>query len=95
MEIAEAQTSLLVKHPKWEITRRKTVFAAGNVRGLLKVFRWVKKYNTLDPFLSWNTYNPLQSREVKRHPQVSINKLIIGKMNQLVTPITSVKFKSA
>ena len=28
MEIAEAQTSLLVKHPKWEGTRRKTVFAA-------------------------------------------------------------------
>ena len=30
-----------------------------------------------------------------QHPQVSINKLIIGKMNQLVIPITSVKFKSA
>ena len=38
----------------------------------------------------------LQSRQVKRTPQDSIlNDLIIWKMNPLVVPVTSVKFKSA
>ena len=36
---------------------------------------------------------PLQSRQVKRTPQDSINELIIWKMNQLVVPAGSVKFK--
>ena len=34
----------------------------------------------------------LQSRQVKRTPQDSINELIIWKMNPLVVPETSVKF---
>ena len=36
----------------------------------------------------------LQSRQVKRTPQDSINELIIWKMNPLVISVTSVKFKS-
>ena len=36
----------------------------------------------------------LQSKQVKRTPQDSINELIIWKMNLLVVPVTSVKFKS-
>ena len=36
----------------------------------------------------------LQSKQVKRTPQDSINELIIWKMNPLVVPVTSVKFKS-
>ena len=36
----------------------------------------------------------LQSKQVKRTPQDSINELIIWKMNVLVVPVTSVKFKS-
>ena len=36
-----------------------------------------------------------QSRQVKRTPQDSINELIIWKMNPVVVPATSVKFKSA
>ena len=36
----------------------------------------------------------LQSKQVKRNPQDSINELIIWKMNPLVVPVTSVKFKS-
>ena len=37
----------------------------------------------------------LQSRQVKRTPWDSSNELIIWKMNPLVVPATSVKFKSA
>ena len=37
----------------------------------------------------------LQSRQVKRTPQNSINKLIIWKINPLVVCVTGVKFKSA
>ena len=37
----------------------------------------------------------LQSRQVKRTLKVSINELIIWKMNPLVAPVTSVKFKWA
>ena len=36
----------------------------------------------------------LQSKQVKRTPQDSINELIIWKMNPLVVPVTGVKFKS-
>ena len=36
----------------------------------------------------------LLSKQVKRTPQDSINELIIWKMNPLVVPVTSVKFKS-
>ena len=36
----------------------------------------------------------LQSKQVKRTPQDSINEMIIWKMNPLVVPVTSVKFKS-
>ena len=39
--------------------------------------------------------NTSQSRQVKRTFQNSINELIIWKMNLLVIPETSVKFKSA
>ena len=47
-------------------------------------------------FLSGRSFNPdLPSMQVKRTPQDSINELIIWKMNLLVVPITSVKFKSA
>ena len=35
----------------------------------------------------------LQSRQVKRTPQDSINQLSIWKMNPLVVPVTSIKFK--
>ena len=51
---------------------------------------------------SWNpcsesppVYQDLQSRQVKRAPQDSINELIIRKMNPLVVPVTGVKFKAA
>ena len=37
----------------------------------------------------------LQSRQVKRTPQDSINELIIWKMNPLVVPVTGVKFNAA
>ena len=37
----------------------------------------------------------LQSRQVKHTPQGSINEFVIWKMNLLVVPVTSVKFKSA
>ena len=37
----------------------------------------------------------LQSNQVKRTPQDSINELIIWKMNPLVVPVTGVKFKAA
>ena len=37
----------------------------------------------------------LQSRQVKHTTKDSINELIISKMNPLVIPVTSVKFKSA
>ena len=37
----------------------------------------------------------LQSRQVKRTPQDSINELNIWKMNPLIVPVTIVKFKSA
>ena len=37
----------------------------------------------------------LQSKQVKRTPQNSINELIIWKMNSLVVPVTDVKFKAA
>ena len=37
----------------------------------------------------------LQSRQVKRTPQDSINELNIWKMNLLIIPVTIVKFKSA
>ena len=33
----------------------------------------------------------LQTRQVKRTPQDSINELIISKMNPLVVPVTGVK----
>ena len=36
----------------------------------------------------------LLSKQVKRTPQDSINELIIWKMNPLIVPVTSVKFKS-
>ena len=36
----------------------------------------------------------LQSKQVKCTPQDSINELVIWKMNLLVVPVTSVKFKS-
>ena len=36
----------------------------------------------------------LQSNQVKRTPQDSINELIIWKMNPLVVPVTGVKFKA-
>ena len=36
----------------------------------------------------------LPSKQVKHTPKDSINKLIIWKMNPLVIPVTSVKFKS-
>ena len=36
----------------------------------------------------------LQSKQVKRTPQDSVNELIIWKTNPLVVPVTSVKFKS-
>ena len=39
--------------------------------------------------------NDLQSNQVKRTPQDSINELIIWKMNPLVVPVTGVKFKAA
>ena len=37
----------------------------------------------------------LQSNQVKRTPQDSINELIISEMNPLVVPVTGVKFKAA
>ena len=37
----------------------------------------------------------LQSNQVKRTPQDSINELIIWKMNPLVVPVTGVKLKAA
>ena len=37
----------------------------------------------------------LQSKQVKRTPQDSINELIIWKMNPLVVPVTGVKFNAA
>ena len=37
----------------------------------------------------------LQSNQVKRTPQDSINELIILKTNPLVVPVTGVKFKAA
>ena len=37
----------------------------------------------------------LQSRQVKRTPQDSINELNIWKMNPLIVPVTIVKFNSA
>ena len=37
----------------------------------------------------------LQSNQVKRTPQDSINELIIRKMNPFVVPVTGVKFKAA
>ena len=37
----------------------------------------------------------LQSNQVKRTPQDSVNELIIWKMNPLVVPVTGVKFKVA
>ena len=37
----------------------------------------------------------VQSRQVKRTPQDSINESIIWKIYPLVVPVTSVKFKSA
>ena len=37
----------------------------------------------------------LQSNQVKRTPQDSINELIIWKTNPLVVPVTGVKFKAA
>ena len=37
----------------------------------------------------------LQSKQVKRTLQVSINELIIWKMNPLVVPVSFVKFKAA
>ena len=43
----------------------------------------------------WSSFSLLQSRQVKHTPQDSINELIIWKMNPLVVPVTSVKFKSA
>ena len=39
--------------------------------------------------------NVLQSNQVKRTPQDSINELIISEMNPLVVPVTGVKFKAA
>ena len=39
-------------------------------------------------------FRQLQSKQVKRTPQDSINELNIWKMNPLVVPVTSVKFKS-
>ena len=36
----------------------------------------------------------LQSKQVKRTPQDSINELIIWKMNPLVVPVSFVKFKA-
>ena len=36
----------------------------------------------------------LQSKQVKRTPQDSVNELIIWKMNPLVVLVTGVKFKS-
>ena len=42
----------------------------------------------------WKSYiinTHLQSKQVKRTPQDSINELIIWKMNPLVVPVTSVK----
>ena len=36
----------------------------------------------------------LQSKQVKRTPQDSINELTIWKMNLLVVPVTGFKFKS-
>ena len=50
------------------------------------------------PLLSFTAHETviLQSRQVKRTPQDSINELpIIWKMNPLVVPATSVKFKTA
>ena len=41
------------------------------------------------------TYQYLQSNQVKRTPQDSINELIISEMNPLVVPVTGVKFKAA
>ena len=41
-----------------------------------------------------NLWLNLQSKQVKRTPQDSINELIIWKMNPLVVPVTCVKFKS-
>ena len=46
-----------------------------------------------NPWLS-NQKPWLQSKQVKRTPQDSINELIIWKMNPVVVPVTSVKFKS-
>ena len=39
-------------------------------------------------------FRQLQSKQVKRTPQDSINELNIWKMNPLVVPVTSIKFKS-
>ena len=41
-----------------------------------------------------STFFVLQSNQVKRTPQDSINELIIWKMNPLVVPVTGVKFKA-
>ena len=59
---------------------------------------WVTNINLLLTISIHNQKKRLwdvQSRQVKRTPQDSINELIIWKMNALVVPVTSVKFKSA
>ena len=59
---------------------------------------WVKTVFHINEFPHEETRDGLdaeQSRQVKRSPQDSINELIIWKMNPVVVPVTSVKFKSA
>ena len=46
-------------------------------------------------YLNSTLAKQLQSNQVKRTPQDSINELIIWKMNPLVVPVTGVKFKAA
>ena len=57
--------------------------------------KFAQNAKVAESFLLLIPLSYLQSKQVKRTPQDSINELIIWKMNPLVVPVTGVKFKAA